>query len=198
VSVPIAADLAGANYVNGRYLLMSLPIVLIGLAIALARTRPQWLGPAVTSFLCTVSIMVIANVIAHPWVRRQDWRNAAKALGPARVDRAIVVGPALVNPSPAPHLIALTGVYLKSVRAMPRAGQSVTEIDLLQVGGAPVYPRPAHPRPPLPGFHLFQQTGNGNFELFRYVSPRPVVPSIRSAIRWVASIANPSAQRSAA
>jgi uncharacterized membrane protein len=175
VALPIAADFAGARYIVGRYLLMMLPIVLVGFAIALAQTRPRWVGPALAGLLCAGSLMVLANVVAHRWAQRQDWRDAAKALGPARVDRAIVVGPALVNPSPAPRLIALSGIYLKSVQAMPRAGQPVSEIDLLQVGGAPVYPRVAHPRPPLPGFRLVERKGNGNFELFRYVSPKPVV-----------------------
>jgi len=175
VALPIAADFAGARYIVGRYLLMMLPIVLVGFAIALAQTKPRWVGPAVAGLLCAGSLMVLANVVAHRWAQREDWRDAAEALGPARVDRAIVVRPAPEIPSPAPPLIALGGIYLKSVQAMPRAGRPVSEIDLLQVRGAPVYPPLAHPRPPLPGFRLVERKGNGNFELYRYVSPKPVV-----------------------
>jgi len=175
VILPIAGDFAGARYIDGRYLLMALPTVLVGLGVTLAATRPRWVGPAVALVLCLGSLLVLANVVEHRWVQRQDWRDAAKALGPAPVDRAIVITPALTNPPPAPRLVSLRGVYLKSVQAMPAGGWPVSEIDLLEVGGAPEYPGRVHPRPPLPGFRLLGRKGNGNFVLFRFTSRRPIV-----------------------
>ena len=100
------------------------------------------MGSARAHRLGLVALMVVAGlfawdlemVVTNPLLQREPWRDAARALGQASVPRAIVLGPNVSNPAPAPELITFQAVYLKSMLTMPDRGWNVREIDELHVG----------------------------------------------------------------
>lgn len=169
---PWVLDVAGLRYIDQRTLLVALAPLIIGIAIALAVPRIRLAAVALLTVAVGVSLTILALVQTEPTIQREDWRGAARALGPAPRDRVIVVAPDLANPRPLPPLVALQGFYRRDVRRLPRRGASVAEIDVLDVRGSPSDQAPvASPRAPAPGFRLLAHRTNGNYNLFRFVSP---------------------------
>ncbi len=169
---PWVLDVAGLRYIDQRNLLVALTPLIVGIAIALAAPGIRVAAVALLAVAVGTSLTVLVLVQTDPTIQREDWRGAARVLGPASRDRIIVVAPDLANPRPLPPLVALEGFYRRDVRQLPRHGASVAEIDVLDVRGSPSDQAPvASPRAPARGFRLLAHRTNGNYNLFRFVAP---------------------------
>jgi hypothetical protein len=139
VGLPLLIALAGADYFITRNVILGwLPFAVV-LAAGFA-ARP--VGIAGAGALCAIGLALVIAVDANPAYQRDDWRGAARALGPATVPRAIVA-------SPVGGGDALAS-YLHDARAFPKGGAMVREIDVVGVAarrpGLPVAPPPiSHP-----------------------------------------------------
>jgi len=172
--VPLVVALAGADYLITRNVIAGwLPFAIV-LAAGLGAARARVAGPALTALLCALSFTAVVEVDARPEFQRDDWRGAARALGPARVTRALVV-------SPLNGLIPL-GLYASDLHRFPAGGLvRVTEIDLLGVAvrRAGETPRPPRPAAFVPhGFRQVLRLDRPTFTLVRMASERPIVFSL--------------------
>jgi len=59
-------------------------------AAACVAPRTRWLGGALAVALLVFFSVTAVDVQTHPYLQRPDWRNVARALGPATVPRAIL------------------------------------------------------------------------------------------------------------
>ena len=59
-------------------------------AAACVAPRARWLGGAFAVALLVLFSVTAVDVQTHPYLERPDWRNVARALGPATVPRAIL------------------------------------------------------------------------------------------------------------
>ena len=172
--VPLIVALAGADYLITRNVIAGwLPFAIV-LAAGLGAARARLAGPPLAALLCAVSLTAVIEVDARPAFQRDDWRGATRALGPARVTRALVV-------SPLNGLIPL-GLYTPDLHRFPAGGLvRVTEIDLLGVAvrRAGETPRPPRPAAFVPhGFRQVLRLDRPTFTLVRMVSARPIVFSL--------------------
>jgi mannosyltransferase len=85
-----AAALAGKDYVVERNLLPALVPLVAVVALALGSARTRFAGVLVAVALCAYWLAFDVYVTQTPNLQRPDYRGVAKALGPARVPRAIV------------------------------------------------------------------------------------------------------------
>jgi mannosyltransferase len=169
--VPLIVALAGADYLITRNVIAGwLPLGVV-LAAGFGAARAPRAGTALAALLCALSLAAVIEVDAHPAFQRDDWRGAARALGPARVTRALVV-------SPLNGLIPL-GLYAPGLHRFPAGGLvQVTEIDLL---GVAVRRAGETPRPPRPvafvphGFRQVLRLDRPTFTFVHMVSTRPIV-----------------------
>jgi hypothetical protein len=137
--------------------------------------RPRSFGLAALAVVAALWSWDTVLVLTNPLMQREDWRDAARAIGPATVPRAIVYGPATKNPSPTPPLVPFQAVYLPSMLTMPDRGAAVREIDELNVRDdlSDTSP-PPNPVSPGPGWRLVGRAGGRTFTLFRFRSARAV------------------------
>ncbi|HKP91093.1 MAG TPA: glycosyltransferase family 39 protein, partial [Thermoleophilaceae bacterium] len=91
VGLPLVVAIAGADYFIARNVITALVPFFVVLAAGFAATRRA--GPALAVALCGVFVGATLVVEANPEYQRNDWRGAARALGPPRVTRAVVVTP---------------------------------------------------------------------------------------------------------
>ncbi|MFL5826434.1 MAG: glycosyltransferase family 39 protein [Thermoleophilaceae bacterium] len=169
VAVPILMKPVAGNYLSSRNLILALLPALVVLAAGAVTGR---MGVVAAAALCCLWLGIVVAVAANPRYQRDDWRGAAKAVGPARTDRAVVFAPGFTNTGP-------FRVYFKQGSLMPPAGLPVREIDvvgLAQVGkngvGTPEPPRDK-PAPAPAGFQLAAVKYAKTYSLARYVSAQP-------------------------
>jgi 4-amino-4-deoxy-L-arabinose transferase-like glycosyltransferase len=174
VALPTLIDLAGPKILIDRNMLGVAAVLLVGCAIGMAQ-RPHSLGLAALVVVAALWSWATALVLTNPLMQREDWRNAAIALGPATVPRAIVYGPVTNNPAPVPPLVPFQAVYLPSMLTMPDRGVAVREIDELNVRDdlSDTSP-PPDPVSPGPGWRLIGRAGKRTFTLYRFRSATPV------------------------
>jgi len=90
VATPVLLALAGTDYLQARNLIVAwAPLALVP-AAGLAQSR---VGAAGLALLCAFGLANVAGLLDEPNWRRDDWRGAAAAVGPARVPTAIVLTP---------------------------------------------------------------------------------------------------------
>lgn len=171
VIVPVGLAAAGFDYVVTRNVLPSwLPLAAVaGIGFATRRA-----GRAAALALCSVFALIVISVAVTPSYQREDWRGAARSLGPADVPRAILLTP----PSPPEPFT----VYLPGLTTLPQRGASVQEIDVVAVantnarpGADRSLPEAAGIEPPLAGFRLVGQERGDTFRTVRFKAARPVV-----------------------
>jgi mannosyltransferase len=174
VALPTLIDAAGLKILIDRNTLGAGAVLLIGCAIGMAQ-RPRSLGVAALAVVAALWSWDTVLVLTNPLMQREDWRGAARAIGPATVPRAIVYGPATKNPSPAPPLVPFQAVYMRSMLTMPDHGAVVREIDELDVRDdlSDTSP-PPNPVSPGRGWRLVGRAGQRTFTLFRFRSATPV------------------------
>src|SRR5262249_49289164 len=134
-----------------------------------------WLGLGAFGGVSALFAWALVQVLTNPLHQREDWRDAARALGQPTVARAVLYGPSTNNPSPVPPLVPFQAAYLKSMLTMPDRGWSVSEIDVLNVRDDLSDTSP-EPRPVSPGsaFKLVDRAGNRVYTLFRFRSPHRI------------------------
>lgn len=175
VGLPAIYDAAAKPIVVDRNLLGAVPILLVIAAVGISRCRPRLVGLGSLAVICTTFLIAVYMVVSNPLHQREDWRDAARALGTTRVTRALVYAPATNNPAPVPPLVPFQAVYLRDLLTMPDQGATVGEIDVLNVrddlsDNSP----PPNPVSPGTGFKLVGRAGGRSFTLFRFAAARPV------------------------
>src|SRR5439155_8040522 len=123
VALPSLLSLVGLDYLVYKNVIAALVPSLIVLAAGFAAPRAGAVGAVPLALLCALSLGVLAVTADEPKYRREDWRAVAEALGPARVDRAIVATPR----EPARQPLEL---YL-GADPMPKGGAAVRELVLV-------------------------------------------------------------------
>jgi hypothetical protein len=169
VGIPLLLSVAGADYLLTRNVIGGcLPFVLV-LAAGFGARRAGLAGPLAAAALCALGLAAIVGIDLKPEFQRNDWRAAARALGPARTSRAIVISP--VNGS------IVLGVYTHRLRQFPSQPVAVREIDLLAVAGRLPGETGRPPRPPsptLPGFRVVERRDASTFTLIRLRAEKPL------------------------
>ncbi|MFL5825857.1 MAG: glycosyltransferase family 39 protein, partial [Thermoleophilaceae bacterium] len=90
LGVPLVMALAGADFLITRNLIAALPLLLVVVAAAFAVSRA---GLAAAAALGVISLGAVIGVDVQPRYQRDDWRAAARAIGPPGPPRAVVVFP---------------------------------------------------------------------------------------------------------
>ncbi|GAC1323492.1 MAG: hypothetical protein NVSMB25_19840 [Thermoleophilaceae bacterium] len=168
-AVPLVLALVGADYLLARNLIA----LYVPLAIVVAGGFAAVRGGVVAALaLCLTALAIDTAVAYNPKLERDDWRGAARALGPART-RAIVLTPDVARTPLA--------LYVSRLEPLAAAGAEVREVDV--IGGA----RPARfgPPPAPAGFHATTQARAESYMLIRYEAPvaQRVLPSALAASR---------------
>lgn len=166
VATPALLALAGTDYLQARNLIVAwVPLALVPAAgLALSRV-----GVAGLALLCALGVANVAALLAEPNWRRDDWRGAAAAVGPARVPTAIVVTPEsgavpflLYRPDARPFQVASIREIVLVSRPDPRSRS--------------LHP-PAPPRPPrtvIAGFREVERRERPTYTLVRMRADRDV------------------------
>ena len=172
LAVPVALAVTGVDYVLTRNLIAALVPLLVAGAAGFGAAAARRLGPALATALCALGTLLCVWVAAEPGFHRQDWRGAARALGPAEVDRLVVATP--VNGAE-PLLVYLPGSrVIRYDEVLP-----VREVDYLGLvrrapGEEPVPPdEPAPDVPGLAGFAQIARVEGAQFRVLRYRGPAP-------------------------
>ena len=162
--VPVIATLAGADYLLPRNLIaVYVPIVIV--VAAGLRGRAGIAGAVV---ICAVALIVNLEVTSDAKLQRDDWRGAAKALGPATGQpRAIAVSPDYAKKP--------LRLYAGPLPPFP-PGTLVTDVAVI-VSSRP--PPPPPPSPP-PGFHMAGTTTTPSYTITHYFSFTPAAVDTRS------------------
>jgi mannosyltransferase len=161
--LPLVLAVAGADYLLPRNLIaVYVPVVLVVAAGLGAAGR---LGLAGAGAICAVALVVNIEVASDAKLQRDDWRGAARALGPATETRAVIVSPDYAKKP--------LRLYAGSLQPLP-PGTAVREVDVI-VNDRP----PAAAPPALPGFSLEGTVRTPSYLLARYRSPTPTaVPTV--------------------
>jgi hypothetical protein len=167
IGLPIALVVAGEDYIAPYYLIGAIVPFAIAIATGFAAART---GLALAAALCLLSLAVIAFVDETPRYQRANWRGAARALGPARVDRAVVVTPSDIT---APHMSTLR-IYQPRLRQIPATGAAVRELDIVAVRVADAALPRRLLRSPTGGARLVERVNDDTFSLLRFVYQRPM------------------------
>ena len=174
VALPVAIDLAGRHILLDRNLLGAGAVLLIACAIAMGSRRLGRVGLVAAAVVACLFAADLAMAFTNPRMQREPWAAAARGLGQATVPRAIVFGPNVSNPPPAPELVTFQAAYLPSMLTMPDRGWNVREIDELDVRDdlSDTDPRP-QPVSPGRGWRLVARAGTQTWTLYRFQTARP-------------------------
>jgi 4-amino-4-deoxy-L-arabinose transferase-like glycosyltransferase len=188
VAVPLAGAIVGFDYLIARNVLpFWLPALLV-LAIGLGSLRAPRIVPATGLTLCLLWAAINVVTADVPKFEREEWRGAAKALGPAEVSRAIVVTP---QPGRGPLRLYLSnGAAGGPIREITGDRERLSELDTDPVrireiavvalpwfyrsaGRKPVPPRPDSP-PAVPrGFRQVEWREADYYTIMRFRAPAP-------------------------
>jgi hypothetical protein len=162
-ATPLLLGAFGADYLDGRNLIPVFVPLTVVIAAGFGVRRAGWAGLAVAGAFCLCSLAFAIEVDRLPRLQREDLRNAAKELGPARAGRAIVT-------------IHYSGnmplEYYLGARPAHGSLPALREIDL--VGSAIAAAKSARRLLP-PAFHRIESKPvSYNFTLTRFRSDRPV------------------------
>jgi 4-amino-4-deoxy-L-arabinose transferase-like glycosyltransferase len=153
---PLVLAAFGADYVLPRNLIAVYVPVIIVAAFGLAGRR----GLIGAAAICAVALVVNVEVATDVKLQRDDWRGAAKALGPAPETRVVTVTP--------PYDKKPLRLYAGSLPPLPPQGADVRELVAI-VYGRP----PADPAPPAGFPEVVERVRTPSYVLVRYRSPAP-------------------------
>jgi len=166
--LPILAAFAGEDHLITRNVLFVLPLgcALAGVGLAAAGGRLAALALAAA---CAAGLVAVAGVARDPKLQRDDWRGAARALGPITEPRLIVANDGALRP---------LRYYLPSLRLATPPTFTTAEIDYLALpvrlpGERPAPPRPATPAAPAAGYELAGRTDGETYTVLRWRAPAP-------------------------
>lgn len=126
VLLAIIVAAAGTDYFNTRNMLAVWPALGLVVAAGFGARRAGWLGATGACALSLLCLFCVWNVVDDPAFQRDDWRGAARALGPAATPRAIVANRYEGLPT--------LQVYLRGVSRYPARGMTVREVDVIWLG----------------------------------------------------------------
>ncbi len=189
--LPLAAGVLGQDYFLSRNAIGAVVPLAVLLGAACAAPRLRLLGALLAVVLVAMFSYATIRVQTHPYLERPDWRSVARALGPARVPRAILAA----NGTTADPL----KIYLTRVNWVQPESQKiwVQEIDvvgdrkqlplrpvrILEANQPPIYYSPiGAPTPALvgpPGARLLDRFIVHNWIIGRFVLDRPRQFSVR-------------------
>jgi hypothetical protein len=153
-AVPLALALLGADYLLPRNAIaIYVPLILVAGAGLAAARAPGIAGAAV---ICAVALVVNAEVATDPKLERDDWRGAARALGPTQ---AVVVAPDYESKS--------LRLYARDLGPIPPQGADVARLVTISNGRPPKAP------PAPPGFAEQSRTTTASYVITRYAAPAP-------------------------
>jgi mannosyltransferase len=158
--IPLVLALLGADYLLPRNVIaLYVPLALVVAAGLAAAGRVGVAGAAV---ICAVALVVNAEVATDTKLQRDDWRGAAKALGPPPpgASRAVVVKP--------DYETKPLRLYAPALAPLPAQGADVTDVVTIDNG------RPPRAQPGPPGFTEIARTTTPSYVLVRYRSPAAV------------------------
>jgi len=169
--LPIALAAAGIDFLNTRNLLPALaPLMAVAAAGFAAPSVRRW-APWCAAGLVMVFTVVVVLVDTHPAYQRPDFRDAVRALGPARAPRVLLV-------SPANGLLPIQA-YAPDVGVLSTSA-TVTELDVIDVAAQSA---PTTPPGPLTGITApagFARVGSlvrPAYTLVRFRAASPVTVS---------------------
>lgn len=161
VALPLLLGRFGADYLDGRNLLVAFVPLIVLIAAGFGARRAGRLGLALAAAFCLSSLVFTIEIDRLPRLQREDLRNAAARVGPPRPGLAVVT----IKYAAGEPLLYYLGATLATGPLPP-----LREIDLV---GSKSAARSA-PRL-LPGFHrVGSEPVSYNFTLTRLRSPRPV------------------------
>jgi hypothetical protein len=179
--VPVALALAGEDHVVTRNVLAALPLAL-ALAGAGLAAIPRAAALATGAAACALALVAVLGVDLSAKYQRDDWRGAARALGPsAAADRIIVAAPGALVP---------LRYYLPGLRALAAPPPTAADVDYVAVAARSGSSRIAPPRPtevplPGPGFEVAGRTEGETFTVIRThaavaapIDPRPLAAGL--------------------
>ncbi len=163
--LPLLLSLAGLDYVLARNLIVAwVPFVMLVAAGLAVRGAALIAAPTLCALLALAVTVDVAT--AHkPKFRAEDWRSAARAVGPAGPARAIVVVPdAGIYP-----LLA----YRTGARSLPANGARVREVVVVAIGPSrhELGRGGDYPLPPASLFQEVERRDGRYFTLLRFRSP---------------------------
>jgi uncharacterized membrane protein len=169
LAVPLVFALAGLDYVLARNLIVAWVPLAIVAAAALSTRRAGRAGIAVAAALVALGIGTVIGSAASPKFGAEDWRGAARALGPPPVGgRAIVLWPdaglepfRLYRPDAVP--ISGKGVVVSEV-VVATFGERRRDKDLIEALA-----------PPGASFRELARRDEPYFTIVRYGAKAPVV-----------------------
>lgn len=82
IAVPLFLTLGGLDYLNSRNLVVAVIPLLIVAAVGLAGRTGTALGPLAVGVLCAVGVAATVASATDVDLQRDDWRGAARAVGP--------------------------------------------------------------------------------------------------------------------
>ena len=127
IGVPLAAALAGADYLVARNLVVAVVPGAVCLGAGYAAGR---VGLAAGGALFALLLAITLGVSLHERYGRTDWRGAAERLEGAEVDRAIVVTPYMSRSLWSPYLRGL-----EEPAGLEVAVEEITVVGLATEGG---------------------------------------------------------------
>ena len=158
----------GSDYFDGRNLIPVFVPLIILIAAGFGARRAGRAGLALAGAFCLCSLVFTLEVDRLPRLQREDFRNVAAALGPARPGRAIVTIRYAGN---------MPLEYYLGARPPRGPLPPLREIDL--VGSESAAAKNAHRILP-PAFHRVESRPvSYNFTLTRYRAARPVRVPLR-------------------
>jgi mannosyltransferase len=152
---------------DGRNVIAAWVPCAVLVAICLGLPRAPRAGAALGAGLCALSLGVILATDAIPGYQRDDWRGAARALAPARGERAIVSQENASLP---------LSIYLPGTSAVERGTVRVREVDFValrtrRTGRAPL--ASVVPASPPPGFRPAGVHRSEAYAVARFLAPQP-------------------------
>jgi uncharacterized membrane protein len=172
VALPVALALGGIDRVYPRHLIATWIPVGIAAALGFAVRRHARVATVALAALCCAWVGIHLATFDHPKFGDENWRAAARAVGPAAHKTALVVTP---GGSGSPLI-----VYLGAQRMEPAATtlNEIVAIGLPPRESRPPGQRPQPPRPPspapAPGFVETARVEEPDFTLVRYRAPRAI------------------------
>jgi mannosyltransferase len=183
ILLPLALSLVGIDFLVYKNVIGALVPITVAVAAGFAAPEAGLRGIAAATGLAAVSLIVVVATAWQPKYDREAWREAVQALGRSGRPRVVVATPSAGNRA--------LRYYLPGSHALPAAGASLIEVDVLALRRRPLGamatpqlpPATASPPPPRPGFRLIERRDEDYFRVFRYRANRPLWVSFAEVAR---------------
>jgi mannosyltransferase len=170
---PLVIALVGTNYIAPRNALAVWPILALVVALGLGARRAGKAGLATLAVVSAICLGITTAVASDKNLQREDWRDAAEAIGRPADTRAVIVvnEAASMSGVGADHTPLIFRYYVPSAR--PPKGTLPPVREALVVG-IPSNAPAVFSTPPVPGMALAGERRFARVAVARYVSPTPV------------------------